>query len=478
MHIDYYLNVIHRGSVHQNRSLTHYLVRMIVGLSCMLPFALIDSFGQSLLSKSRFISVFFDFDVILMTCVCMGKFCPLLIQERETNLDLLKLSSMPFEDLVNGMFTSRMFIIFEMLIIQLPLMIILKAMGVVNFFQILEIFFFLGCWLCFAGALATLCSASYSRISDSAIITCAIMMIVNSVLWITPGLHDPIGGILGVLDKTSSPLLSAFLYIGVTPILLKVAARRLAVPPVGLLALLQRSKKEKYEDEMLEEQKIELPRFKTDAFTERETYCYRPWTIGTADSDVYKHPYRWGAIVIGLIPICLTVLPQNLLVILNFLPVALTLLVGYFYLTGPVIRSFTDDFHDGTLPLLYILPMPVDQLLRKKLYALCGLAAHLIVSIGVTGLWLNVFFFFTFPEAAIYAQATFGLSALMIIYVLNSATVAMSVQDQPYVFSLLLNLMITLLYALILKFNIFVGIALICFSWALCLKRYQKIAAH
>ena len=46
----------------------------------------------------------------------------------------------------------------------------------------------------------------------------------------------------------------------------------------------------------------------------------------------------------------------------------------------------------------------------------------------------SAFFPSPFQEAAIYAQATFGLSALMIIYVLNSATVAMSVQDQPYVF--------------------------------------------
>ncbi|MCH2208325.1 MAG: hypothetical protein MK132_20980, partial [Lentisphaerales bacterium] len=380
--------------------------------------------------------------------------------------------------LVNGMWTSRMLIIFEMLIIQLPLMFILRVMGGVTLVEIIEIFFFLGSWLCFAGAVAILCSASYKRISDSAIITCAIMMIVNSFFWAIPGIQDPINGIHGVLNGTSNPVLSAFLYLAATPLLLKAAAKRLAAPPIGLLKLLQRGHKEKYEDELLEEKKIPLPRFRSDAFTERETYCYRPWTISTADSDVYKHPYRWGAIVIGLIPICLSVLPQNLLVILNFLPVALTLLVGYFYLTGPVIRSFTDDFNDGTLPLLYILPMPVDKLLRKKLYALCGLAAHLIVSIGVTGLWLNVFFFFTFQEAAIYAQATFGLSALMIIYVLNSATVAMSVQDQPYVFSLLLNLMVTLLYALILQFNIFVGILLIWISWTLCLRRYQTIAAH
>ena len=139
---------------------------------------------------------------------------------------------------------------------------------------------------------------------------------------------------------------------------------------------------------------------------------------------------------------------------------------------------FLEDFNDGTLPLLYMLPLPIDKLLRKKLYALCGLAAHLIVSIGVTGLWLNVFFFFTFQDAAIYAQATFGLSALMIIYVLNSATVAMSVQDQPYVFSLLLNLVVTLLYALVLQFNIFVGITLIWASWTLCLRRFQAIASH
>ena len=450
---------------------------MIVGMSCILPFALIDNFGGVLLSNSRFISIFFDFQIILMTCVCMGEFCPLLIHERETNLDLLRLSNMPFVSLVNGMWTSRMAVIFEMLLIQFPLMFILVALGSIEYMQIFKIFLFLGSWLCFAGAVAILCSASYKKISDSAILTCAIMMIVNSFFWALPGVQDPINGIQDIIEFRSAPWLSCFLYLGATPFLLKAAAHRLKKPPLGLLSLL-RKKNTLSEDELLEDEKVALPRFKNDAFSERETYCYRPWTMSSSDSEVYRHPYRWGAIIIGLIPIAISVLPSNLLVILNFLPAALTLLVGYFYLTGPVIRSFTDDYHEGTMPLLFMLPMEPNELLKKKLYALCGLAAHLIMSIGVTGLWLNVFFFFAFPEAVIYAKATFGLSALMVIYVLNSASVAMTIQDQPYVFSLLLNVMMTLLYALLLQFNIFVGVALIWISWKVCIHRYRQIAAH